>query len=103
MTETEVTPAASPFATLWLSPRATIERIVSSRPTYMVLPLAISGAIAAFYVELFASGVAGNVSDWRLWLAVVTGGAVFGICWVYLSGLLLKWIGNMLGGEATAL
>src|SRR5690349_7716273 len=103
MTDTQDTAAASPFATLWLSPRATIERLVASRPTYMVLPLAMGGAIASLYVELLASGLGGHVSDWRLWLAIVAGGAVLGIVWLYFAALVLKWIGNMLGGEATAL
>jgi signal peptidase I len=103
MTDMQDTAAASPLATLWLSPRATIERIVATRPTYMVLPLAMLGAIASFYVELLASGLAGHVGDWRLWLGVVIGGAVLGVAWLYLSALVLKWIGRMLGGEATAL
>jgi signal peptidase I len=103
MTETQDTAAASLFATMWLSPRATIERIVASRPTYLVLPLAMLGTIATSYVELVASGLGGQLSDWRLWLAIVTGSAIFGVVWLYLSGLLLKWIGNMLGGDATAL
>ena len=49
------------------------------------------------------SGLAGHVGDWRLWLGVVIGGAVLGMVWLYLSALVLKWIGSMLGGEATAL
>src|SRR5579859_1457135 len=63
--------AASPFATLWLSPRQTIERIVAGRPTYLVLPLAIVGTIASFYAELVLMGLADSLISWRLWLFFV--------------------------------
>src|ERR1700761_8636801 len=102
MTETQNTPAASPFATLWLSPRATIEGIVTARTTYMVLPLAMLGTIAGFFLQLLAANLAAHVADWRFWLGVIVGGAVVGVIWLYWSSLLLKWIGYMLGGDATA-
>src|SRR6516162_8232147 len=103
MTDMQDTRAASPFATLWLSPRATIERIVATRPTYLVVPLAMAGTVALFYLELLVGGLTGHLTDWRFWLGVVIGGALYGIAWLYLSALVMKWIGRMLGGEATAL
>ena len=103
MTDMPDTRAASPFATLWLSPRATIERIVATRPTYLVVPLAMAGTVALFYLELLVGGLTGHLTNWRFWLGVVIGGALYGIAWLYLSALVMKWIGRMLGGEATAL
>jgi len=57
--------SASPWATIWLRPRQTIERIVATRPTYLVLPLAMLGMVAGFYMQLAGLGLAGGLSDWR--------------------------------------
>ncbi|HLZ06558.1 MAG TPA: signal peptidase I [Bradyrhizobium sp.] len=94
--------AASPFATLWLSPRQTIERIVAGRPTYLVLPLAIVGTIASFYAELVLMGLADSLISWRLWLFFVAASAIFGIVSLYVFALILKWIGRLLRGGASA-
>ena len=102
MTPTQDAGAASPFATIWLSPRRTIERIVTTRPTYLVLPLAALGMAAGFYTQLAAVGLANVLSDWRLALGFVAASAVFGIVWLYPSALILSWIGRLFGGEATA-
>ncbi len=102
MTQTEDAGAASPLATIWLSPRQTIERIVARRPTYLVLPLAMLGMVAGLYTQLAGAGLAGQLADWRLALGLVVGGAVFGLVWLYPSALILSWIGRLLGGEASA-
>lgn len=62
MTQMEHGGLASPWATLWLSPRQTIERIVAIRPTYLVWPLAMLGSIAGFYVQLLTVGFPNNSS-----------------------------------------
>src|SRR5690348_14387132 len=95
-------PPASPWFTIWLSPRQTIERIVATRPTYLVLPLAMLGTIAGFFIQLVAVGLAGPLGDWRLALGFVVAGAIFGLVWLFPSALILSWLGRLLGGEATA-
>jgi signal peptidase I len=102
MAETVETGSPSPWVTLWLSPRQTIERIVATQPSYMVLPLAIVGMIANFYVELVSFSLADAFDDWRLWLGLVLAGGIFGVLWLYLSSLILTLVGMLLGGEATA-
>jgi signal peptidase I len=102
MTEIELTGFASPWATLWLSPRQTIERIVATRPSYLVLPLAALGTIAGLYTQVAGTGFEGMLTDWRLALGFLGLGAVLGIVWLYLGALVLSWIGMLLGGEATA-
>jgi signal peptidase I len=102
MTETQDTASASPFATLWLSPRQTIERIVADRPTYLVVPLAMLGIAAAFYAELVTIGLADRLNAWQLWVGFVAGSAVFGMIWLYVYALILRWIGLLLRGEASA-
>jgi signal peptidase I len=94
--------SASPWATIWLSPRQTIERIVATRPTHLVLPLAMLGMVAGLYVQLVSVGLAGLLGDWWLAVGFVVAGAVSGLVWLFPSALVLSWIGRLLGGEATA-
>jgi signal peptidase I len=93
----------SPFKTLWFHPRQTIAQIVATRPTYLVLVLAILGTIASVYGQIASIGVAPYLSNWRLALGFVLLGAVSGIVWLYVSALILTWIGRLLGGHAPAL
>jgi signal peptidase I len=102
MTEMQETDFPSPFATLWLSPRQTIQRIVGGRPTYLVLPLAALGTVCGFYMQLVSVGLAAPWDDWRLSVLALVIAAFFGIIWLYPSALVLSWIGLLLGGEATA-
>src|SRR6185312_1714010 len=102
MTELQETAFPSPWATLWLSPRQTIEQIVGRRPTYLVLPLAALGTVSAFYMQLVSVGLAAPWDDWRLSLLALIIAAGFGVIWLYPSALILSWIGLLLGGEATA-
>jgi len=95
-------PSAPPWTTIWFSPRQTIERIVATRPTYLVLPLAMLGMVAAFYVQLAGAGLAGLLGDWRLAVCFVVASAAFGLVWLFPSALILSWCGRLLGGEATA-
>ena len=94
--------SVSPWSTIWLSPRQTIERIVATRPTYLVLPLAMLGMVAAFYVQLAGAGLAGLLGDWRLAVCFVVASAAFGLVWLFPSALILSWCGRLLGGAATA-
>ena len=95
-------PSVSPWATIWLRPRQTIERIVATRPTYLVLPLAMLGMVAGFYTQLAGLGLAGGLGDWRLALGFVAASAVFGLIWLFPSALVLSWVCRLLGGEASA-
>ena len=93
----------SPWLTVWFSPRRTVERLVATRPTYFVWPLAILGAIASFYSQISVIDSAGYLLNWQLALSLLLFGALVGIVWLYLSGFMLSWIGGLLGGRASAL
>jgi signal peptidase I len=103
MTEMPDANSRSPWTTLWLSPRETIERILATRPRHLVLLLAILGSIAGYYGLLVSGGAASLLADWRSWLGFLLLGAVIGIVWLYLSALILSWIGRLLGGDASTL
>lgn len=93
----------SPWLTVWLSPRRTIERLVSTDPTYFVWPLAILGTIASFCNQIAVVYSTSLLFDWQLALSLLLFGAVAGVVWLYLAGFVLSWIGRLLGGQASAL
>src|SRR5579863_2215555 len=103
MTLTRDEGARSPWVSVWFSPRLTIERLVATRPTYLVWPLAILGTVASLYNQISVIDGATYLLNWQLALGLVLLGILVGIAWLYLAGLLLSWIGRLLGGRAPAL
>lgn len=93
----------SPWITVWLSPRRTVERLVTTRPTYFVWPLAILGTIASIYSQISVIDSAGYLLNWQFALSLLLFGALAGIIWLYLSGFMLSSIGRLFGGQASAL
>ncbi len=93
----------SPWLTVWLSPRRTVERLVATRPSYFVWPLAVIGTIASIYSQISVIDSASYLLSWQLALSLLVFGAVAGTVWLYLSGFMLSWIGRLFGGQASAL
>lgn len=93
----------SPWLTVWLSPRRTIERLVAARPTYFVWLLAILGTFASLYSQSSVIYGVSYLLNWQLVLSILVFGALVGIVWLYLAGFMLSWIGRLLGGQASAL
>jgi signal peptidase I len=93
----------SPWLSVWLSPRQTIERILASRPRHLVLLLASLGTISAFAGEMIGAGVTDALLNWQVLLGLIVAGSVIGIVCLYPAALVFKWIGNLLGGHASTL
>jgi signal peptidase I len=92
-------PQPSPWLSVWLSPRDTIERIVAGNPRQHVLLLAALGGISSFVAWLIDGRSADTLFSW--YIAVISlGGAVFGVVSLYVYGLLFKWCGEIFGGRA---
>jgi Yip1-like protein len=95
----------NPFFTIWIAPRATIRRIVDTDPTRHVLILAALGpALFALYGQWSkAVGDNANLSVlWPVWVVVgVAIQAALGILGLYISGVLFRWSGSLLGGTAS--
>jgi signal peptidase I len=90
----------SPWITLWLSPRLTIENIVATRPRQFVWMLAILALVAALYGQLVNVGAERLLADWRFWLGFVLVCAIAGPALLYVSASILSWISRLLGGRA---
>jgi signal peptidase I len=93
----------SPWISIWMAPRLTIERILAapSRQS-LVLLLAALGAIATLFQNFFNFRFAAQLSHWPILLGLAVLGAAFGIVGLYGSALLFKAVGRQLGGRASA-
>jgi signal peptidase I len=103
MTTTQDTGSRSPWISIWLSPRQTIDYILATEPRRFVWLLAALGAIASIYSQALALGFLEGLAGWRVWLCFLAGGALIGILFVYLNALILRGVGSLIGGRASML
>ena len=95
-------PQPSPWLSVWLSPRNTIERIVANSPRRHVLLLAAFGTTTTVLGQLVDKGATVELLDWRIIAIVALFGAIIGITQLYIFGFLFSWCGRILGGRASA-
>jgi signal peptidase I len=92
----------SPWPSIWLRPRDTIERILVTNPRHHVLLLAVLTTVSFVVSQLIAAGYVIALFDWRIIAIVGLGGAAYGITSLYYNAFLFRWTGKLLGGHATA-
>lgn len=103
MTTTHDTGSRSPWISIWLSPRQTIDYILATRPRRFVWLLAALGAIASIYSQALGFGFLEGLAGWRAWLGFLAGSAAMGILLLYLNALILRGVGGLIGGRASTL
>ena len=86
---------------MWLKPRQTIEHVLATQPRQRVWLLASLGAIAGFAGQILGFGLTSQLFDWRVLLALVVAGVIYGIVSLYPAALVFGWIGRLLGGRAS--
>ena len=89
----------SPWGSVWLKPRRTIEAIAPA-PGLEVWLLAALGLIGNLIIQLLLGGWTELLFDWRLVAVIVLFGAMFGIIGLYCCGILFRWSGRLFGGNA---
>ncbi len=93
----------SPWISIWVAPRRTIERILAAAPRQpLVLLLAALGAIATLFQNFFHFRFAAQLFHWPVLLGLAVLGAAFGIVSLYGSALLFQAVGRLMGGRASA-
>jgi signal peptidase I len=92
---------SSPWLSVWLKPRKTIERIVAINPRRHVLLLAGLAGLSAVPIEAIDGTLTGRELDWSRLAAFVVLGSAIGIAGLYVSGFLLRWTGKIFGGRAS--
>lgn len=93
------------FFSIWTQPRATIRRIVDSDPTRNVLALAATGPALSSLVRQWSAAMNGTANQSVLWPLFVALNVAFqaglGILFLYISGVVFRWSGALLGGTAS--
>lgn len=96
--ETMYALSASPWISMWTNPRRTIREIVDRDPKRHVLVLAAVAGIGKALNDAAQESTGDGFSFLSVLLIVVVVGAIGGMFSLYISGALLKWTGNWLGG-----
>ncbi len=94
-------PRSSPWLSVWVNPRGTIESILAANPRQHVILLAALAAMSSVAAQLIILGLTTAFLNWRVIAAVIVIGAAVGILNLYLVGWFLKWTAKPLGGRAS--
>ena len=92
----------NPWISMWTKPRETVQQIVDTDPTRMVLLLA---AIAGFSSALDRASIknAGDMLELPIIFGIaMIGGALGGVLMLYVGSALVKWTGRWVGGSASS-
>jgi len=87
----------NPWISIWTEPRFTIQQIVDSDPTRLVLILAALGGVADALTKQRVLAF----SDAVIFAVLSLAGAAAGLLSLYLGAYLLRWTGNWLGGTGS--
>lgn len=100
MTETTGGTTLNPWFSIWVQPRATIQQIIDSHPTRLVLLLAAVAGFSQFLDRAVMKNL-GDRLEWPMIFAIAAvAGPVMGVVGLYIGGALLRWTGGWLGGRA---
>ena len=99
--ENEQKSSFNPYKSIWLQPRSTIQHIVDTNPTYLVLALLALTGIAGGLSAANAGGLGYDVSLLWVFLTIVAIAPLVCILVLYLVSALTRWTGKWLGGKAT--
>jgi signal peptidase I len=102
MSSSEHAAQSSPWISVWLKPRTTIQNILAERPQRNVLVLGSLSLMAGTLVQLLGYAVHYRLFDWRVIIGSAIACAIAGIVGLYISAFLFKWSGRLFGGRATA-
>jgi signal peptidase I len=101
MSSSEQTAQSSPWITVWLKPRQTIENILAERPRRGVVLLGSLSLMAGTVAQLLGSAIRYRVFDWRIAAGFAIACAIAGVVGLFISAFVFKWSGRLLGGRAS--
>jgi len=97
----EDTPTPSPWLSVWFRPGNTIERVLVTgrrRDLVLLAALAAASSIASGFID---RGLTTTLLDWRFLLGAVVVATAAGIVNLYVSAVLLSWVGRIFRGRAS--
>lgn len=93
----------SPWLSIWVNPRATIDRVLARYSTAPILLLAgLNTALAFLAAIVTESHVDLKNQNWRALAIAILGSAAIGIVGLYIAGLFFKLSGRVFRGSASA-
>src|ERR1700722_4108318 len=102
MSSSEQAARPSPWISVWLKPRQTIEHILAERSPRGALLLGSLTLMAGTLVQLLAFGIQYRPFDWYMAAVSVIVCAIAGIIGLFIAAFLFKRSGRLLGGRASA-
>ena len=96
------TTTLNPWFSMWLHPRRTIRQIVETNPDRLVLLLAAVGGIVEALTNASSDSKSDGMSLTAILLTSLIVGPLMGILGLWLGGVLLRWTGGWIGGQADA-
>ncbi len=87
---------------IWTKPKETIRYIIDTNPKQLVLILAILGGIFEALSVASGEGYGDRFSLINIYFLSIIFGSIGGILGLYITGFLLNWTGNWIGGNATS-
>jgi len=99
--ENEQQTSFNPYKSIWLQPRSTIQHIIDTNPTYLVLALLALTGVAMGISAASAEGWGYDMSLLWVFLIIATIFPLVTILVLYLVSALTRWTGTWLGGKAT--
>ncbi len=91
----------NPWLSIWFKPKITIRHIVDQDPEKYVLLLAIISGIYRAIEQASERSLGDRLSMSGILGVALFAGPLGGILALYLSGVLFRWTGSWLGGNAT--
>jgi signal peptidase I len=102
MSSSEQSTQPSPWISVWLKPRQTIERMLDERPRRGVLLLGSLGLMSGSVSQLLGVGISNQIFDWRIAVGLAIACAIAGFVSLYIAAFIFKGCGRLLGGRTSA-
>ena len=100
--ETSEKAMLNPWTAIWMRPRATIQEIVATNPDKHVLALAGIAGVAQALDRASTQNAGDRMGVGTILAVALLAGPLLGIIGLYLWGLLTRWTGRWIGGQASA-
>jgi hypothetical protein len=91
----------NPFASIWLHPKRTVQRMVEADPSYMAVGLVGGSAALEVIAHVTQAPQPVNTNTSIAYPVAAGAGILFGVIGMYVFGWVYQWVGAWFGGTGT--
>lgn len=91
----------NPWLSIWLRPRATIQHIVDTDPQQQVTLIAVLIGIVYFLENPLTTSLRVSLGFPLYPVLLIPAGAIVGLIGVHVGAMVVRWVGQWLGGRAS--